>query len=316
MTRISVLMPMRNAEPYVREAVASVLAQDCPGMELIVVDDGSTDQSRRIVESFGDARVRIVEGPRRGFAAAWNAALAAAGGDAVMQCDADDAYPVGRVASQVKLLEEKPEFGAVCGGFSTMDGQGRLVAQLSRGGGGGEEITRELLDGKTRTTLCSFAVRREHLAALNGMRVYFETGPDIDLQFRLAERCRIWYVPEELYRYRLHETSVTHTIGKVRRAFFDDYAKELRRQRAEGRRDDLDLGTPLTPPDSGQASNSREQIQGMLLASAWLAHRRGDRMDALKKGLRALTVQPGSLGAWKSVAALLLKPSGSAPKAP
>ena len=102
---------------------------------------------------------------------------------------------------------------------------------------------------------------------------------------------------------------MTHTIGKARREFFDDYAKELRRQRASGRRDDLDLGTPITPPQSGEASNMRDQIQGMMLGSAWLAHRRGDRFDAVKKGLRALSVQPSSLGAWKSVAALLLKPA-------
>jgi glycosyltransferase involved in cell wall biosynthesis len=307
-------MPMRNAESYVREAVRSVLAQDVPRLELIVVDDGSVDRSREIVECFVDPRVRIVPGPRRGFAPAWNAALAAATGDIVMQCDADDSYTSERVALQLKLLEERPECGAVCGGFATIDSQGRLVARLTHGDDKGEEITAELLEGKTRTTLCSFAIRREHLAALNGMRVYFETGADIDLQFRLAERCRIWYVPTEFYRYRLHETSVTHRIGRVRRTFFDEYAQALRRQRASGRRDDLDLGNPLAPPKPGKASSSREQIQGMLLGTAWQAHRRGDRIEALKKGFRALTVQPGSLGVWKSVAALLLKPGGSAPK--
>ena len=195
MTRVSVLMPMRNAEPYVREAVASVLDQDWRDLELVVVDDGSTDRSRAIVESFGDARVRLVPGPQRGFASAWNAALAAAGGDVVMQCDADDAFPPGRIALQLKLLESKPDFGAVCGGFSTMDAGGRHVARLCRGEAPGAEITGELLDGKTCTTLCSFAIRRELLTALHGMRVFFETAPDIDLQFRLAERCRIWYLP-------------------------------------------------------------------------------------------------------------------------
>src|SRR5437016_1299456 len=113
MTQVSVLMPMRNAEPYVKEAVTSVLAQDAPEMELVVVDDGSTDRSRQIVESFDDARVRIVEGPRRGFAAAWNTALAAATGKIVMQCDADDSYPPGRVAMQLGQLRDLPEFGAV-----------------------------------------------------------------------------------------------------------------------------------------------------------------------------------------------------------
>ena len=195
-----------------------------------------------------------------------------------------------------------------------MDPQGRPVALLTEGSPAGEEITGELLAGRTRTTFCSFAVRREHLVAVGGMRDYFETGCDIDLQLRLAERCRVWYAPTETYRYRLHDQSITHTIGKVRREFFDRYARELRRQRAEGRRDDLDLGVPSAAPPPGDASGSREQIQGMLLGSAWRAHRRGDRIDALKTGLRALIVRPASLEVWKSVMALLVKPGGTASK--
>jgi glycosyltransferase involved in cell wall biosynthesis len=304
-------MPMRNAEPYVREAVSSVLSQGGDEIELVVVDDGSSDTSRATVESFGDPRVRIVEGPRKGIAAAWNTALEASTGNIVMECDADDAFPPGRIAFQRALMESRPEFGAVCGRFSTIDSEGHLVAQLLHDRSQGEEISQELLAGVTRTSLCSFAIARAQLLALNGMRTYFECGSDIDLQIRLAERCRVWFDPNDAYRYRLHGTSITHTMGKLRREFFDSYARELRRQRAGGRRDDLDLGTPLLAPAQGEASSCAAQIQGMLLGSAWQSHQGGDRAEALKKGWRALRMKPSSLTAWKSVAALLVKPTGT-----
>jgi glycosyltransferase involved in cell wall biosynthesis len=311
MLRVSVLMPMRNTEQYVRDGVMSVLNQEECDLELVVVDDGSTDRSRAVVEGIMDQRVRLLAGPSRGVSAAWNTALASAKGDIVMQCDSDDLYPPGRIAWQLDFLDRHSDFGAVCGGFSTMEPTGRKVADLFNPGSPAEEITKELLSGTTRTSLCTFAVRRKYLEMIGGKREYFESAEDIDFQLRLAEVCRVWFEPRPLYRYRLHDGSIAHSQASERRKFYEEYARELRAQRALGNADDLDRCQPREPPDGDSSPDlATRQIQGFLIREAWLNHKAGRKATAIRMGVRALSRRPQSLQSWKSLAALILKPSG------
>jgi hypothetical protein len=102
-TRVSVVMPARNAAPFVGEAVASVLAQTVADLELVVVDDASTDATASIARSFGDPRVRVIDGPARGVAAARNAGIAAAASDWIAFCDADDVLLQPHLDALLKL---------------------------------------------------------------------------------------------------------------------------------------------------------------------------------------------------------------------
>src|SRR3954471_10442870 len=90
MPLISVIIPMKNAEAYVRAATESVLAQRDVELETIVVDDGSSDRSADVVRGIGDPRVRVVPGPQKGISAAFNAGLSVAKGEFLARCDADD----------------------------------------------------------------------------------------------------------------------------------------------------------------------------------------------------------------------------------
>jgi glycosyltransferase involved in cell wall biosynthesis len=315
-SRISVLMPMRNAEPYVRDAVSSIIAQDVSDLELVVVDDGSSDGSKAALSAFDDPRMRVLDGPQRGVSACWNAALDSATAGIIMQCDADDLFPPDRVRWQLEFLESHPEFGAVCGVFSTIDRAGRPVADLWTRDVHAEEVTEELLHGRTRTHLCTFAVRREHLETIGGKREFFESAEDIDLQLRLAEVCRVWFEPRCAYRYRLHDSSLTHTQPSARRRFYEQYARELRAQRAAGRPDDIQRGIPREPPAfMSQPDRSASQVQGQLLGEAWRMHSRGMKLRATRLGVRALARAPANLEVWRSLAALILKPThGKIPK--
>lgn len=306
---VSVLMPARNAAPYVREAVLSVLGQAGPDLELLVIDDRSTDDTRAIVRSIRDPRLRVLDGPGRGPAAAWNVGFAVSRGDVVAQCDADDLFPPDRLRAQTDFLAAHDEYGAICGGFSSMGPTGRHVADLWPPRAVAEEITDELRSGTTRTSLCTFTIRRSVLVAAGGKREYFESAEDIDLQLLVAERCRVWWDPSRTYRYRLHDASLTHRQASARRRFFEQYARDLRAQRARGEPDDLQRGSARPPPPPDSPPDSTEaQIQGMLLGEAWRRHGGGDRLGAIGLGLRALSRSPASPAAWKSLAALLIKP--------
>ena len=90
--KVSVIMPAYNRETYIRESIDSVLAQSFTDFELIVVDDGSTDSTAGIVQSYTDSRIRLIRQPNRGVSVARNAGLEAVRGQFITFLDSDDLY--------------------------------------------------------------------------------------------------------------------------------------------------------------------------------------------------------------------------------
>lgn len=120
---VSVLVPCYNYAEYVGEAIQSILSQDYPNLELIVVDDGSTDNSVAVIEaslahwhgSRGVRRAILLRQSNSGVSAALNTALAAAEGEFIASFDADDVMPPGRIRLQVEYMKSKPEVGCLGG---------------------------------------------------------------------------------------------------------------------------------------------------------------------------------------------------------
>ena len=323
---VSVIMPMRNAEQYLVPALDSVLSQEDITLELVVVDDGSTDRSRSIVMQRNDPRIRVVDGPRRGFAASLNTGLEAAAGDIIMECDADDLCMPGRIKAQTEWLIQHDEFDALCGSIVMIDSSGRHVSRAESKLAIEpiepiEDITNELRDGTVRTSFCAFAYRRRVFDRVGNLREYFETGPDIDFQLRLGEKCRVAYTSRCVYAYRLHESSITHTQANSRRLFFESAAYQFQRERRKGRADALSRGIPPTPPDGIDSAPSKavNQIQGMLLGRAWAELNGGHRARSVSTAFRAMSLKPLDRVGWVTLAKVVLRativkrPSGRAP---
>jgi hypothetical protein len=181
---------------------------------------------------------------------------------------------------------------------------------LECGGRVEEDITDELRHGKTRTHLGTFAVRAELLRKIGGCRPYFVTAEDIDLQVRLGEVGRVWFVPRTFYHYRLHDASITHTQSSGLKNFYEDTARLFAQQRRAGQPDDLERGCPPPVPAPGPAAvpdRSGEEIQGILIGQAWAEHASGRKLRALRTGWRACAMWPSNLGAWKNLAMLAWK---------
>ena len=305
--KISCVMPMRNCASYVGEAVRSVLDQSAI-VELIVVDDGSTDGSGDAVRAINDPRIKIVPGPKTGIADALNAGLAHATGELFCRCDADDAYAANRLAWQAQFLAEHPEFGAVCCGYRAVDEKLQPIADPVSNDQPGE-ITSELREGKGRTHFNTFLVRMEHVRALNGFRSYFIGTEDADFQLRLGDLTRVWFEPRIGYYYRLHGESITHTQRSRERKFFEQQARACQVQRQRGETDDVDRKLAPPPPANlaDETIETGPQIQRLLLGQAWKEHRRGHRAAAMRTGWRAVAAGPSQLNAWRSLLALALK---------
>jgi len=309
---VSIVIPMRNAEKFVSETLTALLREKETPIEVIVVNDKSTDRSLDRVLEFKDDRLRVIDGPGRGIAGALNAGYAEARGSIIMSCDADDVYPPERISRQAKWLASHPEFDAVCGTYSSMDAAGRFLSEIPAGDA--SEITDELLNGKVRWHFCTYAVRSSLISRVGQFREFFKAGHDLDYQLRMSELGRIGCLPENMYFLRLHQSSITHTEPSLLLRFEEQTALELHRQRRTTGLDDLQRGRPPSKPDMTHSSpaNAIEQVQGMLIGRAWHEHRDGKKLSALRTVGRALAVNPTSIAAWKSLFALILKPSRSA----
>jgi len=304
---VSILLPMKNAARYIQATIQSLLNQSFLDFEIIVINDGSDDGCEALVESFDDKRIKVFQGKSNGISAALNLALSLAKGRYVCRCDADDLYPVDRLKSQVGWLESHANYIAVAGKFSSMDEQGNVIAEFNTGSEACD-LTAELLRGVTRTHLGAFLIKREILAQLKGFREYFVTAEDIDLQLRLGELGRVAYIPENMYFYRIHNSSITHVQSSNKRVFYENTAREFLMQRLNEGLDQLEKGEPPTPPPiDDQPSDSKVQIVGYLLGESWRLHNKGYKKKALNVSIRACVKMPTNWRVWKNLMMIILK---------
>ena len=120
---VSILIPAYNAERWVGSALQSALNQSWPKIEIIVVDDGSTDQTLAVAKRYESAKVKVMRQENRGAAAARNTALREAQGDFLQYLDADDLLSADKIQDQLALLRENPDYLSVSSAVYFFDGQ-------------------------------------------------------------------------------------------------------------------------------------------------------------------------------------------------
>jgi glycosyltransferase involved in cell wall biosynthesis len=210
---ISVVMSVHNGEKYLREAMESILNQTFRDFEFIIIDDGSTDGSKQILEEYAvkDSRIRLVSRENCGLTKSLNEGIALARGEFIARMDADDVSLPERFEKQVQFLKEKPEFVAVGTGVMMTDCDLRPLQQRGQPKGHGN-ICRELLCGNGGAmTHPAAMIRRSALQKLGGYDERFETAQDLDLFIRLSEIGQIENLDPVLLLWRQHPQSVNHT---------------------------------------------------------------------------------------------------------
>jgi GT2 family glycosyltransferase len=202
----SVVIAAFNVAPLIGDALESVFAQTVAPTQLIVADDGSSDELERALEPYGSS-VKLVRGPHAGAAAARNRALEVATGDFVAVLDADDAYLPERLAALHELAAARPDVD-VLGTDAILEVDGRAVDRFNRSTPFPTDDQRTAIF--RACFVCAPAVRRSRLLALGGFDETLPTGEDWDLVLRLIlAGCPAALVDEPLYRYRLRPGSLT-----------------------------------------------------------------------------------------------------------
>jgi hypothetical protein len=201
--RVSVVMPVFNGETYLAEAVQSVLSQTLSEVELVVVDDGSSDGSREIVERFmgADRRVRLlVNEENQGISGALNRGWRAARAPYIARLDADDVAPRDRLSQQVRFLDAHPSVAVVGGTLITIDSHGRPIS--TRRFPASNRAIQAALVRYNCFSHPSVTMRRSALEAVGGYR--FRHIEDYDLWLRIAERFELANLPAPMILHRLH----------------------------------------------------------------------------------------------------------------
>jgi glycosyltransferase involved in cell wall biosynthesis len=200
---VSIIIPSYNMAQFLPEAVRSVLDQTYPSIEVQIIDDGSTDDTPRIVKQWeGDSRVHAHRQANGGLSHARNEGIARTHGRFVALLDADDIWlATDKLCRQMLLFENRPEVGIVYSGYERMDARrGPLPMgpiNMHRGWVSGELLIENFVSAS------SVVVRRECFERCGFFDVSLRTGEDYDMWLRLSAHYQFDYLPEPTIAYRI-----------------------------------------------------------------------------------------------------------------
>jgi len=207
--RVSVVLAVRDGAPWVGEAVRSVLGQTLTDLELVVIDDGSTDDTPQTLAGFVDSRLRVARRARLGLTRSLNEGVSLARAPLIARLDADDVAMPERLARQIAFLDAHPEIGLLGTGATEVDAAGREVGRLVPPAADAD--IRRALIRRNVFVHSSVVMRRQALASAGGYDAAFPVAQDYDLWLRLARLTRLANLPEPLVTRRLLPGRVSAT---------------------------------------------------------------------------------------------------------
>ena len=216
--RLSVCVPTYNGEAYVAEAVRSVLEQSYTDFELVAVDDGSSDRTLELLQTFDDPRLRIYQNPhQRGIPGNWNVAVGLARGEYICVFHQDDVMLADNLARKMALFDADPSLSLVHSRAEAVveAGAPERVAEWREKADTdfvkeGEVYFRKLLLYGVCICAPTVIVRREQLAAAGGFNETLGYACDYEMWMKLCVEGRIGFIHDTLVRYRWHAANASH----------------------------------------------------------------------------------------------------------
>lgn len=202
---VSVIIPAFNAEGTVRNAIDSILSQTYKQIEVIVINDGSTDNTLKILREYGK-QIRYISQNNKGPSAARNAGIKIAKGDFIAYQDADDVSMPERIGREVDYLLNNPNMSMVFTGMKTISGD-----KISK-------CHSEFLLLQYNYIPCGSVMHKKDILDSVG---WWNEQVDWDLWIRIAEKFDIGYIKECLYEYRKRETGISSVRGRLKNRLID-----------------------------------------------------------------------------------------------
>lgn len=211
MPKVTVLLPVYNGEKYLKEAIESILNQTFDDFEFIIINDGSTDDTKKIIESYNDKRIRVVNQKNKGLSLSLNIGISMSQGEYIARMDADDISEKDRLMEQVSFMDQNPEIG-ICGSSVILinelgDHIGYMIHPFKH-----NDIKAQMLFN------CPLAhptvIFRKSFLAKSGLRYNEVKSEDYDLWVRAVDLTKIANINNYLVKYRIG-VGISNNIFKV-----------------------------------------------------------------------------------------------------
>jgi glycosyltransferase involved in cell wall biosynthesis len=291
---VSVAVPAYNVARYIESALESVLRQSFRDFELIVINDGSTDTTPRLLDRIAstDCRVKVVHQQNQGLAPALNRALAECRGKYIARMDGDDLCVRERFEKQVEYLESNPDCVLLGTHIQFIDCYDAPLVEVPALLRTHEEIDAGLMKGRGGS-LChpTVMMRADAVRKVGGYNNAYSNNEDLDIFLKLCETGRAYNLGEVLLKYRRHLQSVNFTKHEIQRRNREFILKDAAARR----------GVPV--PGEQQVSNWRPPPRDkQLRAWGWSALTQGYTSAARRHAVDALRAGPLSVESWKLMA--------------
>ena len=288
---ISVVVPTYNRADLLEEAIQSVLQQEYANWELLVVDDGSTDDTGEVLDRYGsEDRIRTFRQPNSGQAVARNQGIRNARGEFVAFLDSDNRWLPHKLRAQAEYLAEHDEIDVLYGDIETIDMSGNLVAGLSSRERFSGEVWRELLVDNF-VNFNTSVVRTAKLREVGGLDETVRRADDYDLWLRLSTRARFQYLPGVVAQYRVAGARISDNVA----GRFESNMAAVERFLADN-------------PGRMAASEIKALRARIHQRFARAFAGQGKTVQAWRMTLLALKNAPTSASAWRTLAAVALAP--------
>ncbi len=267
---VTILMPVYNGELYIKEAIDSVLLQTYENFELLIINDGSTDGTQKIIDSYEDSRIKCIEQENMGVSRSLNKGLSLIEAPYVRRHDADDISEPDMLEKQMKFLQDHPEISIVSSQCAFMTNRSKIALKY-------RQPKSHYFKNKEYTI-----VERDHFnpfspivhgtvlgptkifKEFNGYRTEFLTSEDNDLWLRIIEKYKIAVLNQCSYFLRLSEGSATQ-MHKTSVTYYRQLANDYANERALKGTDPILRGEKVLPPpemkDDAQIKIVRNGLQ-------------------------------------------------------
>jgi len=211
--RVSIVMSVYNGGEFLAEAIESILSQTFGDFEFIIIDDGSTDSSEKIIKDFDDPRVRLISRGNKGLTYSLNEGLKLARGGYIARQDADDISLPTRLEKEVTYLDSHPDVGLVGTNYIVMDETGKELVKTNMFNHPDDLSLALLITNQYGHGSVMF--RRDLLPTIKGYDADVGTVEDYDLWIRISCISKIANLEEHLYKWRKVKTSISHSGEEI-----------------------------------------------------------------------------------------------------
>lgn len=233
MPEVSVIIPVYNAEKFIKKTIESVLNQTYKDYEIIIIDDGSTDNSKKILDEFKD-KVRYFKQANSGVSSARNMAIKEAAGKYIALLDQDDIWYPEKLEKQISFIKENPNVGMVYGDCYYIDDKDKVIYRVFEDQKYYQGKIFENLVIDNFVPIPTVLIKKEVLDKTGLFLENYSYAEEYELFIRIAKDYDIGCINEVLAGYRVHDTNLSKNIDKslqedirVKEDALQKYAKQI-----------------------------------------------------------------------------------------